>query len=205
MDRRYTINELADILQITYNSARRKVQKYGLKTHEELVNNRRITVVELNDKKLEEMKETTDHYKNKQQQDNNTLTTHEEHVIEAVEFNNTRLNDEYVKVDFVNHVFNELKTYSNQVTELVKSEAESRTKLLLIEDQHKSNESLLKQKEQDVEFYKNKYFELKHQLEEYSKQSSDKEKQINELQQQLEIVSNQNIFTMPFGEVIKKL
>lgn len=55
MEKRLTIAELSDVLQISVQAGSKKVKKLGLKTTKELINNRLTTIVLLSDDQLNEL------------------------------------------------------------------------------------------------------------------------------------------------------
>ena len=151
MEGKYPISELVRILGITRTAVENKIKKYSFNTVKEYVDGRPKTLVILSNEQLEALKIEV--------QKNKTVNTMESHTNETKLNNVNTMENQSKTIDVFESYKTELRYYVDRLLE------EKEKNMLLLSDK-------LLTKEQDAEFWKNKYFELEQENKQLKKKSS---------------------------------
>lgn len=129
--KKYSINELAKILNVTRTAVNRKIDKYGFETVQEYVNGKPLKLVTLTDEQIEALKKETQYFKNVNTVSQNTYETNLNNVTPETQenFGNSS--------SLVETMLKELRYYADTA---INAEKE---KVFLIEDKARQDKDTL--------------------------------------------------------------
>ena len=148
MQKEYKVADLASILGITMKTVYRMIERGDVKVSDKVVNNRKMTMVLLTDIELEEFKKTygkmTVNYPVNDVDCNETLTDNEHNLYGQNQYNQIN------PLETINKLVDSVMVLQSQVNDY--SVKAGQTMLL--------TDNLL-QKEKDLDYWKEQYFQLK--------------------------------------------
>lgn len=180
MVQKYTISELAGLLNVSYNTAKKKVTKKGYKTVKEEVNNRSTTVVMLSNDQLNDLIENTEVNKQKYFASNNSSMSIQEEVIEGEKVEPETHSSQTELLQF-------FREFNAQLNEQYEKRLKSEKQLYLLEDKTRVHE-------QEINIYKEELNKLRAE-----------NKMLMEKQKEIEAELKQSFLTMPMSELLKKI
>jgi len=192
MANKFTVSELSRLLGVSVNTTWKKINKRGLITDKQLVNNREITVVTVDDEQLKELLAETSSVHQVNNPINNTnyedsLSTHEVHEGVKVASNQPDM------VQVIESIMNYSREMNNQVKEYVDRVINAEKQVKLLEDlENRKNADYLeisakcRELESRLRDLEAQNAELKAENKEYTSKIEELQKQNAELKAALE-------------------